>query len=259
MSPFGGEIHFLRENVVEKLFLMVFGSWHTGARIRAYHILRLASKHIKAGCDVLDAGCGLGRHAFSLARKYPSVSIVGVDVSGENISICNGIRRKNHFEGIEFHKGDLRSLDLERRFDVIICSDVLEYIEEDNRVLDNFRRLLKENGRLILHTPRLNPRRYLRLFERYFRCDPREKAAHAREGYTDSQLRKRLRMSGLTIASLRHTFGHFGSLSWEVSTILERFKPLFVLCFPLILFLGYVDSLKANREGNGILLEAQQS
>jgi hypothetical protein len=41
--------------------------------------------------------------------------------------------------------------------------------------------------------------------------------------------------------------------------MLERFKPVFVLCFPLILFLGYVDSLKANRDGNGILIEAQQS
>jgi len=259
MSPFGGEIHFLRESSFERLFLMVFGSWHTGARIRAFHILRLASKHIKGECDVLDAGCGLGRHAFSIARKYPSVSIVGVDLNGGNISICNGIRKKNHFEGIRFHKGDLSSLDLDRRFDVIICSDVLEYIEEDKRVLENFGRLLKENGRLILHTPRLNPRRYLSLFERYFRCDPREKAAHAREGYTVSQLRKKLRKSGLTIANRRYTFGHFGSLSWEVSKILERFKPLFVLCFPLILFLGYVDTLKANRDGNGILIEAQQS
>jgi 2-polyprenyl-3-methyl-5-hydroxy-6-metoxy-1,4-benzoquinol methylase len=259
MSPFGGEIHFLRENLFEKLFLMGFGSWHTGARIRAFHILRLASKHIKAGCDVLDAGCGLGRHAFSIARKYPSISIVGVDLSGENISICNGIRKKNHFEGITFHKGDLRSVDLGQRFDVIICSDVLEYIEEDNRVLDNFQRLLKENGRLILHTPRLNPRRYLRLFERYFRCDPREKAAHAREGYTESQLRKKISKSGLTLASLRYTFGNFGSLSWELSKILEQFKLVFVLCFPLILLLGYLDSLKINRKGNGILIEARRS
>ncbi|MFX0202466.1 MAG: methyltransferase domain-containing protein [Candidatus Hodarchaeota archaeon] len=259
MSPFGGEIHSLRGSLIERLFLMVFGSWHTGARIRAFHILRLASKHIRAGSNVLDAGCGLGRHAFSIARKYPNVSIVGVDLSGENISICNGIRKKNHLEAIRFHKGDLRFLDLDRRFDVIICSDVLEYIEEDKRVLDNFGRLLKKNGRLILHAPRLNPRRYLSLFERYFRCDPREKAAHAREGYTDSQLREKLRKSGLTIASLRYTFGHLGSLSWELSKIIERFKPLFVLCFPLILFLGYVDSFKTNREGNGLLIEAQQS
>jgi 2-polyprenyl-3-methyl-5-hydroxy-6-metoxy-1,4-benzoquinol methylase len=259
MSPFGGEIHFLRESLVERLFLMVFGSWHTGARIRAFHILRLASKHIKAECDVLDAGCGLGRHAFSIARKYPSVSIVGVDLSGGNISTCNSIRKRNYFEGIRFQKGDLRFVDLDRRFDVIICSDVLEYIEEDNRVLDNFQRLLKENGRLILHTPRLNPRRYLGLFERYFRCDPRERAAHAREGYTKSQLRKKLSKSGLTLASFRYTFGNFGSLSWELSKILERIKPLFVLCFPLILFLGYLDSFKTNREGNGMLIEAQQS
>jgi SAM-dependent methyltransferase len=259
MSLFGGEIHFLRENLIEKLFLRVFGSWHTGARIRAFHIFRIASQYLKAGCHTLDAGCGLGRHTFFIAKKYPDIAIIGVDLNGENISICNGIKAKEGYGRIRFQEGDLRFLDLGRHFDLIICSDVLEYIEEDGRVLDNFRKLLKENGRLVLHTPRLYPRRYLSLFERYFKCDPIERSTHAREGYTDSQLRKQLRKNGLTITGLRYTFGLFGSLSWELSKILERVKPLFVLCFPFILFLGYVDSLKTNRDGNGILVEVRRS
>jgi len=259
MGLFGGEIHFLRKNIVEKLFLMVFGSWHTGARIRAFHLLRLASHTIRPGGHILDAGCGLGRHTFFLARKHPDISIVGIDVNGENISICNGIREKRGITRVRFQEGDLRFLGLDGGFDLIICSDVLEYIKEDNRVLDNFKKLLKGNGRLILHAPRLNPRRYLRLFERYFKCEPLEKAAHARDGYTDSQLREKLERSGLTITGLKYTFGHFGSLSWELSKILERAKPFFVVWFPFILFLGFVDSLITNREGNGILIEARRS
>lgn len=255
---FGSEIHFLRQNLVERLFLMVFGSWHTGARIRAFHILPLVSRYLKTGCNILDAGCGLGRHSFFIARKYPDSTIVGVDHDGDNIAICNHIRKKNGFGNVRFGVKDLRFLGINEHFDLIICSDVLEYIKEDNMVLNNFTKLLKENGRLILHTPRLNPRRCLRFFERFCKCDPLEKSAHAREGYTPSELMKKLKENGLRIRGFRYTFGHFGSLSWGLSKVLEGVRPLFVLGFPIILLLGYVDSVKMNRKGNGILMEAQR-
>jgi SAM-dependent methyltransferase len=258
MRLFGGEIHFLRKSLIERLFLMIFGSWHTGARIRAFHILRLVSEYLKDGCHILDAGCGFGRHAFFIARRFPNIAIMGVDLDGNNISICNRIRGEKGFDNVRFQACDLRYLNSNKRFDLIICSDVLEYIREDNIVLANFRNSLTEGGRLILHTPRLDPRRYLGLFERYFKCDPLEKVAHAREGYRDEELRGKLKRNGLKITGLRYTFGYFGSLSWELSKILERVKPLFVLCFPFILLLGYMDSLKANRDGNGILVEARR-
>jgi len=256
---FGSEIHFLRQNVIEKLFLRVFGSWHTGARIRAFHILRVASECLKDGGHILDAGCGFGRHTFFISRRYPDIEIMGVDLDGKNISVCDYIREKKGSNNVRFQFCDLRHLNSNERFDLIICSDVLEYIREDNMVLTNFENSLREEGRLILHAPRLNPRRYLGLFEKYFKCDPLEKAAHAREGYTDAELRGKLKKNGLKIIDLKYTFGFFGSLSWELSKILESVRPLFVLCFPFILLLGYMDSLSPNRDGNGILIEAQRS
>jgi 2-polyprenyl-3-methyl-5-hydroxy-6-metoxy-1,4-benzoquinol methylase len=259
MSLFGGEIHFLRKRLAEKLFLRVFGSWHTGARIRAFHIFRIGSEYLKPGCHILDAGCGLGRHAFFIARKYPKVHIIGVDMDNENISICNRIREKNGCKNVRFHIGDLRYLNLKGDFDLIICSDVLEYIKEDHMVLANFKKLLKKDGRLILHTPRLNPKRLLGVFGSYLNGDGSEKFAHVREGYSEAELREKLRKNGLKIMNLRYTFGSLGSLSWEISKILERVKPLFVVCFPLILSLAFMDTLKTHKEGNGILVETQRA
>lgn len=259
MSLLGSEIHFLRQRFVEKLFLRVFGSWHTGARIRAFHILGIGSEYLKPGARILDAGCGLGRHAFFIARKYPGVQVIGVDRDEENISICNYVRNNNGYEHLEFHVRDLRFPDLNERFNLIICSDVLEYIEEDDMVLANFEKLLTERGKLLLHTPRLSSRRFLGVLERYFNYGGSEKIAHAREGYDDTELRKKLTRNGLKMTNCRYTFGSFGSLAWELSKMLERVKPLFVLCFPAILLLGYMDTLMANREGNGILIEAQRA
>jgi 2-polyprenyl-3-methyl-5-hydroxy-6-metoxy-1,4-benzoquinol methylase len=256
---FGSEIYLLRQNLIEKLFLRVFGTWHTGARIRAFHILRIASKYLDGGCRILDAGCGLGRHAFFIARRCPKNTIVAVDVDGKNISICDRIKGEKGFANVRFEVRDLRQLDLNGHFDLIICSDVLEYIEEDETVLANLGSALAENGRLILHTPRLNSKRCLGFFERYFTCDPVEKNPHAREGYPEAKLKDKLEISGLKVTSFRYTFGHLGSLAWELSRALERVRPLFVLCFPLILLLGYIDSLGINRQGSGILMEAQRS
>lgn len=256
---FGSEIHLLRQNVIEKLFLRVFGTWHTGARIRAFHILRMTSRYLDEGCRVLDAGCGLGRHAFFIARRSPKSMIVAVDSNGKNISTCDCIKGEKGFANVRFEVRDLRQLDLNGHFDLIICSDVLEYIEEDEAVLANLRSGLAENGRLILHTPRLNSKLCLRFLERYFTCDPVEKAAHAREGYPQVELKGKLEARGLKVTSFRYTFGHLGSLAWELSRALERVRPLFVLCFPLILLLGYMDSLRPNKDGNGILIEAQRS
>jgi 2-polyprenyl-3-methyl-5-hydroxy-6-metoxy-1,4-benzoquinol methylase len=256
---FGSEIHFLRQNVIEKLFLRVFGSWHTGARIRAFHILRLALRYINGDFRILDAGCGLGRHAFFIARRCPKSTIVAVDMDGKNISICDCIKGEKGFANVRFEVRDLRRLDLNGHFDLIICSDVLEYIKEDETVLANLRSALAENGRLILHTPRLNSKRCLCFLERYFTCDPMEKAAHAREGYPEAELKDKVETSGLKVTSFRYTFGHLGSLAWELSRALERVRPLFVFCFPLILLLGYMDSLGLNKEGSGILMEAQRS
>jgi 2-polyprenyl-3-methyl-5-hydroxy-6-metoxy-1,4-benzoquinol methylase len=256
---FGSEIHLLRQNLIEKLFLRVFGTWHTGARIRAFHILRIVSRYHDGDCRILDAGCGLGRHAFFIARRYPKGPIVAVDVDGKNISTCDHIKGEKGFANVRFEVHDLRQLDLNGHFDLIICSDVLEYIEEDEIVLVNLRNALAENGRLILHTPRLNSKRCMPFLERYFTCDPVEKAAHAREGYPEAGLKDKLENSGLRVTSFRYTFGHLGSLAWGLSRALERVKPLFVLCFPLILLLGYMDCLGINREGSGILMEAQRS
>jgi len=256
---FGSEIHLLRQNVIEKLFLRVFGSWHTGARIRAFHILPMASRYLDGGCRILDAGCGLGRHTFFIAGRCPKSTILAVDMDGKNISICDRIKGEKGFANVRFEVCDLRQLDLNGHFDLIICSDVLEYIEEDETVLANLRSGLAENGRLILHTPRLNSKRCLRFLERYFTCDPVEKAAHAREGYPEAELKDKLETCGFRVTSFRYTFGYLGSLAWELSRALEKIKPLFVFCFPLILLLGYMDSLGINREGSGILIEAQRS
>ena len=74
--------------------------------------------------SVLDIGCGEGRWAPALKRLRPGVRYLGLDPSGYAVQRFG--RRRN------IRRGGLESLaELGgRRFDLIICADVLHYVSD---------------------------------------------------------------------------------------------------------------------------------
>ena len=116
----------------------VFGSIYADAYDLLYH-----DKDYAAECDVieriletygdgpirsvLDLGCGTGNHAIPLAQR--GYEVVGVDRSE---SILAHAQRKAaslpEGNGVAFHQGDIRSVDLQRRFDAaLMMFAVLSY------------------------------------------------------------------------------------------------------------------------------------
>lgn len=100
-----------------------------------------------AGLKVLDAGCGPGIGSELLARQ--GAEIHGFDVTPEMVALaeqrCRGL-------AAEFRIGDLaRPLDWlsDGRFDKILCSLVLGYIEELEPAFRELRRVAKQDARLV--------------------------------------------------------------------------------------------------------------
>jgi SAM-dependent methyltransferase len=88
--------------------------------------------------SVLDVGCGEGRWRAELKRLRPALTYVGVDGSEyvvRRFGARRGIRRGT--------LGTVGRLGLKRRFDLIVCSDVVQYVEttELKRGLVSLRRL----------------------------------------------------------------------------------------------------------------------
>jgi SAM-dependent methyltransferase len=88
---------------------------------------------------VLDVGCGEGAWQPVLRRLRPAATYVGVDPSEYAIDRF-GARRNLRLGGV----GDLDALDLGGPFDLIVCVDVLAYV--DNR---DARQGLAAIGRLL--------------------------------------------------------------------------------------------------------------
>lgn len=99
---------------------------------------------------ILDYGCGTGDHLTApIARA--GHSIVGADLHEPSIAQA---RQRYAMPNLTFELSDLDALRASgRTFDVIICSEVLEHVDEPGAFLAALRTMLRDDGALILTTP----------------------------------------------------------------------------------------------------------
>jgi SAM-dependent methyltransferase len=83
-------------------------------RGEADYVAGLLAKHGCAGGDILELGCGTGRHAALLREK--GYRLHGVDLSPRMIEIA----RENRKDGLEFELGDVRSYRAGKTFDAVV-------------------------------------------------------------------------------------------------------------------------------------------
>ena len=96
----------------------------------------------KKNLKVLEAGCG----SRTQLRIPPDATIVGVDISEEQLSKNTGLHEKR--------VGDIQTCDLgEDEFDLIVCWDVLEHLDRPLDAVSNFFRAVKGDGAIILAFP----------------------------------------------------------------------------------------------------------
>ncbi len=110
----------------------------------------------KEEIDVLEAGCG-SRNNFSFPAE--TVRFTGMDISEKQLG-----RNKNLDKKI---LGDLQTYDLgENVYDIIMCWNVLEHLENPGAALKNFLNAIKEDGMIIIGIP--NVMSFKGLVTKYF-------------------------------------------------------------------------------------------
>jgi len=116
--------------------------------------LRVAriAKLIGRGDSVLDAGCGEGYTTSEFASKCRKA--VGVEMVPERIEKAKRIaKEKGVSDKTSFVCSDLFEIEkkLEEKFDVVVCSEVIEHVDEPKRLLGILARM--GSGKIIITYP----------------------------------------------------------------------------------------------------------
>ena len=119
--------------------------------IRHEHLHRYAwCAHLVAGKDVLDIACGEGYGSAMLAAHAGSV--VGVDIDPATIQHASTVY--GGIEGLRFEQGDAARIPLgDATFDVVVSFETIEHHDRHREMLSEIRRVLRQDGILILSSP----------------------------------------------------------------------------------------------------------
>jgi len=98
--------------------------------------------------NVLEVGCGVGTFTRLLVGVSACRRVMSIDVSAEAVAYC---RTQVIHTSLEVAVADV--LTIQERFDVIICMNVLEHIEDDAGALRHMLNLLRPGGTLFLLVP----------------------------------------------------------------------------------------------------------
>jgi 2-polyprenyl-6-hydroxyphenyl methylase/3-demethylubiquinone-9 3-methyltransferase len=102
------------------------------------------------GIKVLDIGCGGGLACEFLAKRGANVS--GIDLSLNSIKAAQEHAKKNYLQ-IDYKCGVAENLPYEdNTFDVVVCFDVLEHVEDWEKVISEIYRVLNKKGIFLFDT-----------------------------------------------------------------------------------------------------------
>lgn len=149
--------HHLLDN--EKMYIMQIR--HTNRELYFKELATTSKKYfipylsqyikVEAGMNVLEIGCGDGGNLLPFSEI--GCNTVGVDMAESRIKDAVSFFEKSGAKG-DFIASDIFKIkELEYSFDLILCHDVIEHIENKGLFLRNLKRYLKPQGIIFMSFP----------------------------------------------------------------------------------------------------------
>src|SRR3989344_4306219 len=98
---------------------------------------------------ILDVGCHSGTFTEKILKKINSRKVYGIDVSPSAISLA-----KKRLPYGNFQVADAVSLPFKNNFfDLVVCLEVLEHVDDPVKVISEISRVLKKGGSAVILVP----------------------------------------------------------------------------------------------------------
>jgi len=131
---------------------------------RFEHTARIVDDLIKVFADkqlsfknVLDYGCAHGHYVMNLVKRFPQLNYTGIDINQKNIEIANKWKAEQCPEVDMFYPnficGTVENIETDQKFDLIICTEVLEHVPDPVALCEQLKKHLSKNGYMIITVP----------------------------------------------------------------------------------------------------------
>ncbi|MBD3408620.1 MAG: methyltransferase domain-containing protein [Ignavibacteriales bacterium] len=251
---------FWRVPLYKALNVLFLRSWYVRRELRAVR-REFGDREIA----IYDAGCGYAQYTHFMTKKLKPCRIHAVDVKREWIDDARAFFAERGIDSVEFAVEDLRSVEHENRFDLVLCVDVMEHIVEDVDVLRNFSRALKPGGVVVINSPSI--------FGGSDVHDDHDESfigEHARDGYSIEDLAEKSARVGLEKARGKYGYGFWGDKAWRLSVktpmrllnvsmwFLALLPLYYLVVFPFSLLFNAFDYWGAPKRGSGVTFVARK-
>ena len=103
--------------------------------------------------SAIDIGCNRGLYS-KLISEFGYKKVLGIDIDAPLIQIA-----KQHFEGedkghsIKFDVINAEEIDVNQKYDFILCTEVIEHTQNQEKTIENLKLILNEGGIAIITLP----------------------------------------------------------------------------------------------------------
>lgn len=156
---------------------------HFWFRARNELIVHVLRRFFPGARNMLEIGCGTGYVLRGITQGLPDLQVSGSEIFLEGLGFAS-----KRLPAADLFQMDARQIPYESEFDVIGAFDVIEHIEEDERVLREVHRALKPRGGVVVTVPQ-HP---------WLWSAQDERACHVRR-YRHRELTQKLRAAGFAI------------------------------------------------------------
>jgi SAM-dependent methyltransferase len=255
----------LRKLFYRLLDLLLLRSWHIRKAIRIWE------KEVTGPQYILDAGSGFGQYDYYIAKRHRNWKIKAVDVKEEQIEDCNNFFSKIGFDHVHFETADLTKFNEPDTFNMVLCVDVMEHIEEDELVLRNYYSSLKKGGMLLISTPSDQGGSDVHHHDHDDYVNDGTHSfvdEHVRDGYGIEDITEKMKRAGFSKTEVHYQYGKPGKIAWRLSmkypiVMLNTSYIFFIilpfyylLTFPFVLILNWMDLEGNHKTGSGVIAKA---
>jgi len=135
--PFPGEDFFSREGL---LLLRYLNKW-----------LIAESQDERKPPKVIDVGCGTGHTTIALAKNFPGIQFMGIDITDKSLEVGRIRAKKSNITNITFQNVDIRKdFAIPGEFKVALCLGVLHHVQDLDVTFKHVVHLVQKDGYLVL-------------------------------------------------------------------------------------------------------------